>query len=209
MVEGSNFLSCFFEVTVECWCTAAMRWRGWTGVVLAPMALPGERIRAAAVREKPALVRARVLEVLHPSPERVTPECPYFGRCGGCHYQHAPAMQLEAARHPAEELAPGEDRLPRIGSFRRAVATEPRPLHIENGRPPSGGGSSRCDRALPDRLAADQPGDREPNGLLRPAAAFPRRRRSSPTKSGWRECLSEPRKRLFEVRRGCWDGGGA
>ncbi len=58
-------------------------------VTLAPFALPGERIRAAAEREKPGLIHARTLEVLEPSPERVAPPCPYFGRCGGCHYQHA------------------------------------------------------------------------------------------------------------------------
>ncbi len=68
-------------------------------VVLAPFALPGERIRARPEREKPALIRARTLEVLEPAPERVAAPCPYFGRCGGCHYQHAPyTYQLEAKR---------------------------------------------------------------------------------------------------------------
>jgi 23S rRNA (uracil1939-C5)-methyltransferase len=57
--------------------------------VMAPFALPGERIRAQVEREKPDLIRASVLEVLEPSPARVAPECPHFGRCGGCHYQHA------------------------------------------------------------------------------------------------------------------------
>lgn len=67
--------------------------------VLAPFALPGERIRAAAEREKPGLIHARVLEILAPSPARVDPPCPYFGRCGGCHYQHAAYdAQLAAKR---------------------------------------------------------------------------------------------------------------
>lgn len=58
-------------------------------VVLTPLVLPGELVRIGAVSEKPQLIRARVLEVVEPSPERVQPRCPYFGRCGGCHYQHA------------------------------------------------------------------------------------------------------------------------
>jgi 23S rRNA (uracil1939-C5)-methyltransferase len=66
-------------------------------VVLAPFVLPGERIRAEAEREKPGMVRARVIELLQAAPDRVPAPCPYFGRCGGCHYQHAPyALQLAA-----------------------------------------------------------------------------------------------------------------
>jgi 23S rRNA (uracil1939-C5)-methyltransferase len=59
-------------------------------VVFTPFVLPGERIRAQARHEKPGLVRAHALEVLDPAPQRVEPPCPYFFRCGGCHYQHAP-----------------------------------------------------------------------------------------------------------------------
>jgi 23S rRNA (uracil1939-C5)-methyltransferase len=81
-------------------------------VVLAPYVLPGERIRAVAEQEKPALVRARALEVLEPAPERIPPRCRYFERCGGCHYQHAPyALQLDAKRAILEE------ELRRIGRF--------------------------------------------------------------------------------------------
>lgn len=66
-------------------------------VVLAPYSLPGERIRVQSEQEKPGLVRARTLEVLEAAPERVPPPCPYFARCGGCHYQHAPYdYQLDA-----------------------------------------------------------------------------------------------------------------
>ncbi len=68
-------------------------------VVFAPFVLPGERIRATARAEKPGLVQARTLEVLEASPERVAAGCAVFGRCGGCHYQHAPhEYQVEAKR---------------------------------------------------------------------------------------------------------------
>ena len=68
-------------------------------VVFAPFVLPGERILARAEREKPGMVRARMLEVLQAAPDRVAAPCPVFGRCGGCHYQHAPyEYQLLAKR---------------------------------------------------------------------------------------------------------------
>ena len=68
-------------------------------VVFAPFVLPGERILARAEQEKPGMVRARMLEVLEAAPDRVVAPCPVYGRCGGCHYQHAPyAYQLVAKR---------------------------------------------------------------------------------------------------------------
>jgi 23S rRNA (uracil1939-C5)-methyltransferase len=59
-------------------------------VVLMPYVLPGERVSVRSEREKPGLVRAATLSVLEPSAVRVAAPCPVFGRCGGCHYQHAP-----------------------------------------------------------------------------------------------------------------------
>ena len=45
------------------------------------------------------MVRARMLEVLEAAPDRVAAPCPVYGRCGGCHYQHAPyEYQLAAKR---------------------------------------------------------------------------------------------------------------
>ena len=75
-------------------------------VVLAPFVLPGERIRAQAEQDRPGLLRVRTLEVLEAAPERVAAPCRYFGRCGGCHYQHAPyELELAAKRAIlAEEL---------------------------------------------------------------------------------------------------------
>jgi len=58
-------------------------------VVLTPFVLPGERATVKPNRSKPDLLRTRLVRVEEASPERVTPVCPYFLRCGGCHYQHA------------------------------------------------------------------------------------------------------------------------
>jgi 23S rRNA (uracil1939-C5)-methyltransferase len=57
--------------------------------VFVPFVLAGEKIEAAITEEKPGFARARATEILEPSPHRTAPPCPYFGPCGGCHYQHA------------------------------------------------------------------------------------------------------------------------
>lgn len=59
---------------------------GW--VVMVPFTLPGERVRARVFRNHKNFSEADLVEVLKASPDRVTPKCPLFGRCGGCQYQH-------------------------------------------------------------------------------------------------------------------------
>ncbi len=53
-----------------------------------PFVIPGEQVEASPVETRPGFVRAKLDKVLAPSPERIEPGCPYFQRCGGCHYQH-------------------------------------------------------------------------------------------------------------------------
>src|SRR6266852_526243 len=68
-------------------------------VVFTPYVLPGERVRVAPKQGKGGLLRTELREVLAPAEGRAEPPCPYFGRCGGCHYQHAGyETQLEAKR---------------------------------------------------------------------------------------------------------------
>jgi len=57
--------------------------------VFLPFVLPGEEVNATLLKEKSSFARANADEVLSPSDKRVKPQCPYFGSCGGCHYQHA------------------------------------------------------------------------------------------------------------------------
>src|SRR5215813_12337553 len=56
--------------------------------VFVPYTIEGEMVSAEIVREKKQFAEADLVEVKQSSPNRVTPECPYFGRCGGCAYQH-------------------------------------------------------------------------------------------------------------------------
>lgn len=76
---------------------------GW--VVMVPFTLPGERVRARVFRNHKNFSEADLVEVLTPSPARVQPRCPLFGKCGGCQYQHlAYEQQLEWKRRQVEEL---------------------------------------------------------------------------------------------------------
>ena len=68
-------------------------------VVFAPYVLPGERVRVERKSGKSGLVRTALRQVLEAASGRVDPPCSYFGRCGGCHYQHAGyELQIEAKR---------------------------------------------------------------------------------------------------------------
>ena len=55
--------------------------------LLVSLAAPGDHLRVQVEREQGNVLFASVVEVLTPSPVRVEPPCPYFGRCGGCDFQ--------------------------------------------------------------------------------------------------------------------------
>jgi tRNA/tmRNA/rRNA uracil-C5-methylase (TrmA/RlmC/RlmD family) len=100
-------------------------------VVFIPFTAPGERVKAEVVEAKKNYARARLIEVLQPSPDRTTPACPYYGECGGCQYQHLtyPA-QLALKHQQIREL------IRRLGGFADApidpVIPCPSPLGYRN-----------------------------------------------------------------------------
>ncbi len=72
---------------------------------MVPFTLPGEKVRARVYRNHKNFAEADLLEVLTPSPHRIDPQCPLFGRCGGCQYQHLTyTEQLKWKRQQVEEL---------------------------------------------------------------------------------------------------------
>jgi 23S rRNA (uracil1939-C5)-methyltransferase len=82
-------------------------------VVFVPFGLPGEKVRVHIQRAcKRGPLRAEIVEVLEPSPDRVHPRCIHFGICGGCHYQH---MGYEAQRRAKADIL--RDQLVRIGKL--------------------------------------------------------------------------------------------
>ncbi|HON78051.1 MAG TPA: class I SAM-dependent RNA methyltransferase [Spirochaetota bacterium] len=58
--------------------------------VFVPSALPGETIKIEITQDKKDHAFARPIQIIEASPERVTPGCENFGRCGGCDYLHIP-----------------------------------------------------------------------------------------------------------------------
>lgn len=60
---------------------------------MVPFVLPGETANIGRIHK----AHAPLVGLINPSAERVTPPCPLFTRCGGCHYQHAP-YEFQLAR---------------------------------------------------------------------------------------------------------------
>ncbi len=58
-------------------------------VVFVDAALPGETVQFVYTDSRRDYAEGRVVQVLTPAPERVEPQCPHFGNCGGCSFQHA------------------------------------------------------------------------------------------------------------------------
>ncbi|MFN2542231.1 MAG: class I SAM-dependent RNA methyltransferase [Chthoniobacterales bacterium] len=56
--------------------------------VFVPFTIDRERVHARITREKKQFAEAELVDLVEASPHRVAPACPYFGRCGGCAYQH-------------------------------------------------------------------------------------------------------------------------
>lgn len=57
--------------------------------VFVPLVLPGEEVTTEITEEKTGFMRANLKEILRTAEDRVPALCPYFGSCGGCHYQHS------------------------------------------------------------------------------------------------------------------------
>jgi 23S rRNA (uracil1939-C5)-methyltransferase len=65
--------------------------------VFVSLAAPGDRVRVRIEREQGNVLFASIEEIVTPSPVRIEPPCPYFGRCGGCDFQQLTyAAQLAA-----------------------------------------------------------------------------------------------------------------
>src|ERR1700749_3565187 len=63
--------------------------RGRGKAVFLPFVLAGEKVEATIRQQKSGFAREHAESITGPSLQRIAPACPYFTRCGGCHYQHS------------------------------------------------------------------------------------------------------------------------
>ena len=57
-------------------------------VVFVPHAVRGEEIDLRITKVMKTSCAGEIVKIHNPSPERMEPECPYAGKCGGCAYRH-------------------------------------------------------------------------------------------------------------------------
>ena len=85
-------------------------------VIFTEGAVPGDVVDLLLTKNKKDFAEARILKIITPSADRVTPFCMHFGVCGGCKWQMLPYhKQLQFKQQEAEQ------NLVRIGKVTGAV----------------------------------------------------------------------------------------
>ncbi|MHC5267608.1 23S rRNA (uracil(1939)-C(5))-methyltransferase RlmD [Enterococcus sp. LJL98] len=65
-------------------------------IVFVPRALPGEEVRAKITKPAETFAEATLIQIIKASPDRISPPCAVYDRCGGCQLQHLKyAKQLD------------------------------------------------------------------------------------------------------------------
>ena len=91
-------------------------------VVFIPRSAPGDRLRVRIVRAEKRYAQGEILEILTASPDRVTPACPVFGRCGGCEWQHLPYERQWATKVNGVKLSMERMKVPFTGKIEELPA---------------------------------------------------------------------------------------
>lgn len=56
--------------------------------IFIPGALPNEEVQVTITTTEAKYAQAKLQQVIKASPQRITPPCPFYERCGGCQLQH-------------------------------------------------------------------------------------------------------------------------
>lgn len=111
-----------FEVEVERILPGGMGLAHAQGkTVFVSLAAPGDRVRVRIEREQGNVLFASIEEIIAPSPLRIEPPCPYFGRCGGCDFQQLTYEAQLAAK--AEIIRDCLHRITRLENIPEIVVT--------------------------------------------------------------------------------------
>ena len=87
-MRGTDTVQAFLNVTIERLLPGGVGLAHAEGRTLfVSLAAPGDEVRVRIDRIQGNVAFASIHEILKPSPQRVEPPCPYFGRCGGCDFQ--------------------------------------------------------------------------------------------------------------------------
>ena len=79
-------------------------------VVFVPYTIRGERWKVRLEKVNKNVAWGKGVELIAPSPERITPDCSLFGRCGGCQFRHM--TYAEELRAKGQRVS---DALERVG----------------------------------------------------------------------------------------------
>ncbi len=73
--------------------------------VFIPFSLPDESLNIQIVQSKRDYEEGKIQEIVKPSPHRVEPACPLYGRCGGCNMMHIDsAYQIELKKQILQDI---------------------------------------------------------------------------------------------------------
>src|ERR1700687_212700 len=86
-------------------------------VVFIPSAVPGDRLSFSLTEIKPRFAKGKIREILAGSPQRTSPPCPIYSKCGGCKHQELASEAL--LNHKSDILQ---------GLLRHGLNLEPIPL---------------------------------------------------------------------------------
>lgn len=120
-------------------------------------AIPGETCEIKIIKITKTAVYGRLEQVITPSPHRVEPLCPHFGKCGGCDFMHMDyALETQLKRQRVYDVlerigkvSPGELPIaaaPTTGGYRNKVQF---PVALSGGKAAAGFFRARTHQLIP------------------------------------------------------------
>lgn len=81
--------------------------------IFVPNTAPGDRVKTRIIKRKKSYLEGKLLEVLKPGPNRITPQCRHAQACGGCSWQ-----QVDYETQLAFKQDQVRDHMQRIGDLK-------------------------------------------------------------------------------------------